>query len=394
MKTDEMQLTRMLAFVAILAGCGQYEAHAVDEMSTRLGHTSHCGADPQDSASLSYTVSEREIFVNHQQSRRSGHMGHALVDAGKGRILDFYSNCDGERVGGHSGYGWMEYKISTDWGRTWGASRPLPYSRKMFKEGKHTALCEKAVRTQDGRIVLFFQVTDSSKPISCEPWSEPTYVVSTDGGETWSEASPTGADPGRIYDALADGNDILFITQANDARKTFLGNRPEHVYKLWKSANGGPFVSTVLPFDAQGKGYGAMEFGLDGSLIAYVYDSKREDAPEYAMSHDRGKTWSEPRRARTVKKIRNPQLRRIGNDWFMAGRNGGKGDGLVLYHSSDGITWDEGQKIDQRPTKSGTGYYSNLLPICEPGCLPRLLLQYSHVYDKNRVNIAHRWITP
>lgn len=341
---------------------------------------------------VEFGVSEREIFVDHSRNGRSGHMGHALVDAGGGRILDFYSNCDGERCGGHSGFGWMEYRISDDYGRTFGPARVLEYSRRLYEEGKHTALCEKAVRDPDGRILLFFQVTDATKPICCEPWSEPTVAVSVDRGETFSDGVGTGADPGRIYDAVCDGRDVYFITQANDARKSFLGNASNHVYKVWKG-NVGAFKPTALPIDAMGKGYGALAFGKDGSLIAYVYDSNREECPEYTVSNDRGKTWSAPRRTYLANRIRNPQLRRIGDAWLLAGRNGDRGDGIVLYTSVDGIHWDRGEMLDRRPPDGGTGYYSNLLPVFEPGCEPRVLLQYSHVYSTNRVNIAHRWIT-
>ena len=337
-----------------------------------------------------FTVSEREIFVDHQRNHRSGHMGHALVDAGKGRILDFNSNCDGDRLGGHSGYGWMEYRISDDYGRTWGAPRTLPYSRRLFEEGKHTALCEKAVKAPDGRIILFFQITDASQEICCEPWSAPTMAVSTDNGETFSDGIPTGAEAGRIYDAVADAKGVYFLIQANEH---FLGTRPEHVYKVYRSDAGGPFVPTTLPIDAKGKGYGALEVASDGSLIAYIYDSRREDALEYTISRDRGKTWSAPARSRVAKLIRNPQVRRLGDVWFLIGRNGGSGDGLVLYSSEDGINWDGGHQIDRRPPGGGTGYYGCLLPIHEPGCAPRMLMQYSHVYSLHRVNIAHRTIT-
>lgn len=136
-----------------------------------------------------------------------------------------------------------------------------------------------------------------------------------------------------------------------------------------------------------------MEFAKDGSLIVYVYDSAHEDQIEYVISRDRGLTWSAPARSRVAKLIRNPQVRRLGDVWFMTGRNGGVSDGLVLYSSDDGIHWDEGRMIDRRPPKGGYGYYSCLLPVFEPGQSPRMLLQYSHVYSANRVNIAHRWIT-
>lgn len=337
-----------------------------------------------------FTVSDREIYVNHEKAQRSGHMGHALIDAGKGRILDFNSNCDGKRCGGHSGWGWMEYRISGDYGRTWGAPRVLPYSKRMFDEGRHTALCEKGVKAPDGRIILFFQITDCREEICCEPWSAPTMAVSADGGETFSDGVPTGAEPGRIYDAVADDKGVYFLIQANEH---FLGARPEHVYKVYRSDAGGPFVPATLPIDARGKGYGAMEFTAKGELIAYVYDSRREDMLTYTISRDRGRTWSAPAQSRVAKLIRNPQVRRLGDVWFMIGRNGGAGDGLVLYSSEDGLRWDDGIKVDCRPPKTGTGYYGCLLPILEPGCAPRMLVQYSHVYSAHRVNVAHRTIS-
>jgi len=338
-----------------------------------------------------FSISAREIFVDHQAQKRSGHMGHAMVDCGKGRILDFYSNVDYDRVDGHSGYGWMEYKISEDYGKTFGEARVLPYSMRLYREGKHTALCEKAVKAPDGRIFLFFQITDASLPIACEPWSPPTMAVSDDNGETFTDGMDIGADCGRIYDAIADDRYVYFLMEANEH---FLGTSPEHVYKIYRlGMKENAFTSFTLPIDAMGKGYGALGLYKDGSIIAYAYDSNRECEPEYTVSRDCGESWSEPKRAFTDKRIRNPQLQRVDEDWFLIGRNGGDGDGLVLYHSADGISWEEGITVDTRPAGEGCGYYSNMLPIAEPGQPKRILMQYSHVYHKNRVNIAHRWIT-
>ena len=82
-----------------------------------------------------FTVSDGEVWRDNESVGRSGHMGHALVDCGNGRILDFTSNCAGmERVTGHSGYGWMEYRISDDYGKTFGPVRILPCSKKMYEE--------------------------------------------------------------------------------------------------------------------------------------------------------------------------------------------------------------------------------------------------------------------
>ena len=340
-----------------------------------------------------FTVSDGEVWRDNESVGRSGHMGHALVDCGNGRILDFASNCAGmERVSGHSGYGWMEYRISDDYGKTFGPVRVLPCSKKMYEEGRHTALCEKAVRAPDGRIVLFFQITDTSRPICCEPWFEPLMAVSSDNGETFSAFMPTGADAGRIYDAVCDDKYIYFIMLANP---NFLGSKPEHVYKVYRAGADLKFTPSVLPIDAQGRGYGALEFAADGALHAYAYNSKCETEMDYTVSRDRGVTWSSPGKSRAALKIRNPQIRRLDDVWFLIGRNGGfgKGDALAFYSSPDGINWDAGVKLDVRPDGTGTGYYGCMLPIHEPGKPPRMLMQYSRPYRGSCVNVMHRTIT-
>ena len=340
-----------------------------------------------------FVVSAGEVWRDNERVGRSGHMGHALVDCGNGRILDFTSNCAGmERVTGHSGYGWMEYRISDDYGKTFGSVRVLPCSRRMYDEGRHTALCEKGVRTPDGRIVLFFQITDASRPISCEPWSEPLMAVSDDGGETFSDFMPTGADAGRIYDAVCDDKYVYFIMQSNP---NFPGTKPEHLYKVYRSGGDLKFTPHVLPIDPVGRGYGALAFAEDGTLHAYAYNSRNETEMDLTTSRDRGETWSAPRTSHVALKIRNPQIRRLGGTWFLIGRNGGfgKGDALAFYTSPDGVNWDGGVKLDIRPDGTGTGYYGCLLPIVEPGRSPRMLMQYSRPYKRNCVNVIHRTIT-
>ena len=342
-------------------------------------------------AGKKFVVSESECWRDNKSVGRSGHMGHALIDCGGGRILDFASNCAGkERLSGHSGYGWMEYRVSKDYGKTFGPVRVLPCSKRMYEEGKHTALCEKGVRAPDGRIVLFFQITDPSYPVCCEPWSPPLMAVSEDGGETFSDFMPTGADAGRIYDAVCDDKYIYFIMLSNPH---FLGSKPEHVYKVYRAGRDLKFSPSVLPIDAMGRGYGALEFAADGALHAYAYNSKCETEMDCAISRDRGVTWSAPCRSRVALKIRNPQVRRLDDVWFLIGRNGGGGDALVFYSSPDGVNWDGGVRLDVRPPGTGTGYYGCMLPIHEPGCPPRMLMQYSRPYLGSCVNAMHRTIT-
>ncbi len=106
------------------------------------------------------------LFVDHSQTGRSGHLGHALVEYEDGKILAFYPNCSDDNRG-HSALGWMAYKRSEDGGETWSDPEVLAYTKNLFDEGqtsnlatrRHSAFGEKAVLTDDGEIVLFFLVS-------------------------------------------------------------------------------------------------------------------------------------------------------------------------------------------------------------------------------------------
>ena len=337
--------------------------------------------------SASYTYTRPEVFVDHEAQKRSGHMGHALVGDGRGNILAFYSNCDYDRVHGHSGYGWMEYKKSGDFGESWSEKQILPYSMEVFRQGQHTALCEKALLTQNGEIICLFQITDASRPISCVPFDKPTFVVSRDGGESWTEAGTAAEREGRIYDAKTFGAHSQFLMHRND---DFIGSRPEHDFALYEwdaPSSAFRFVST-LPGNSIGKGYCCMEYASDGTLYAYTYDALEEYRMPRYVSTDFGATWESAGTGYFDKKIRNPQLVRTDFGWFMHGRNGDRGDGLVIYHSDDGLGWEKGEVIITRPCP-GVGYYSNNLYIPEKRSV---LIQFSHVYNMNRVNIMHMFI--
>lgn len=67
-----------------------------------------------------YTVEiePAELYVDNQSRGRSGHMSHALAEFAPGCIIGFNSNCSALRWGGHSPYGWIEYRISRDAGKT------------------------------------------------------------------------------------------------------------------------------------------------------------------------------------------------------------------------------------------------------------------------------------
>ena len=75
------------------------------------------------------------LFVDHAANNRSGHLGHALVQCENGDILAFYPNCSDDG-GGHSAVGWMEYKRSRDFGKTWEPPMIYTYSKQYFQLGK------------------------------------------------------------------------------------------------------------------------------------------------------------------------------------------------------------------------------------------------------------------
>ena len=353
------------------------------------------------------------LFVDNSPEGRSGHLGHALVEYEDSKILAFYPNCSAEIHNlkkpskGHSARGWMEYKRSKDGGKTWSDRNVLAYSKDLFDTGqsgdtrkKLSAFAEKSVRTDKGEIVVFFLVCDITTNVIWRQFQVPTYIRSLDGGHTWSDPSALCSNRGRVYDARYYDGEILVLYFKNDNEINFLGNKPEHVYELYVSRDGGrTFVKrSELPFDTIGKSYGTMEMLDSGSIVVYVYNSNAEHTMDYLISEDAGRTWSEPKIAHFQKRIRNGHMASLNGCYFMHGRSAflqGKKEQkghLVLYASRDGIVWDDGVYLKMR--EEGIAAYSNSIVV---GSLNsnkpnRLLIQASHAYEQNLTNVYHWWI--
>lgn len=337
-------------------------------------------------------------FVNHELEGRSGHLGHALVEYGPNELLAFYPNCSGEHNRGHSAVGWMEFKRSTDGGLSWSDGEAFPYSKHVFdaEEGR-AVMSEKAVRTADGDILVINLECDISESAKWRPYGVPTFVRSPDGGKTWSEPDEVTTERGRVYDAVTDTGDIFVLEFENDAEDTWYGTKPEHAYGLHVSTDDGESFSrrSELPFETDRRGYGALQFIDDGSLIAYVYHLNDERHLEYTRSPDRGQTWGPVHRTQVSKKIRNPQITRFRGRYFLHGRSGNYGYGkgnFVLYTSENGIDWDSGTYLRMKEARAGA--YSNNLVVgaLNPDRENRLLIQASHAYEKSKTNIVHWWI--
>lgn len=350
------------------------------------------------------TPNEGILFVDHSKVGLSGHLGHALVEYAPGKILAFYPKCFCMgKNNGHSGDGWMEYKRSEDGGRTWSEPVALEYSKQAFDSGTgHTVMCEKAVCTNEGDILLF-NLESISSGYFWEPLAVPTFLRSSDNGITWSDAEPIGSEAGRFSDVLYHQGVIYVLKFCNDCKVFFCGNKPEHHYELHVSEDQGRTFTcrSVLPFDAMDHGYGTLAFLSDTELIAYVYNNLDECRPDYVISRDAGKIWEAPQATFLAKQIRNPQMAAFKDGFVMHGRSGNRGEGeimghFVLYLSGDGIHWDEGRYLQMRTATEGEGLgaYSNNLIVHDPNGGPeRLLIQASHAYWKEMTNIYHWWLT-
>ena len=86
-----------------------------------------------------------EIYEDNEKRRRSGHMSHAMAEFAPNTFIDFNSNCSAVLWNGHMPYGWVEYRISEDAGKTYSDIYTLQYSMDEFLDGVTMISVEKAV---------------------------------------------------------------------------------------------------------------------------------------------------------------------------------------------------------------------------------------------------------
>lgn len=339
------------------------------------------------------------LFADLQKEGRTGHMGHALVEYAPGQILAFYPNCSAEdrRWKGHSGFGWMEFKRSEDGGETWSEPIVEPHSKALYDEmNGRTFMCEKAVSTDKGRIILFYLQCDMrTNGHIWEPYFEPYYSFSEDGGKSFSPLHMFAHESGRIYDAIYHKGKVFVMFFAN-GEVPGIAHHLEHELRLYVSEDDGETfqLRSVIPFQSTiNCYYGTMCFTPEENLIVYTYDEKDEHNLKYIVSHDYGCTWEINRRAFFARRMRNPQLAYFHGRYFMHGRSGSMGSvpgHFILYSSTDGVNWDDGQFLRMR--SAGFGAYSNNLLVHMPDGRERLMIQTSHAYFENNTNTIMFWI--
>ncbi len=338
------------------------------------------------------TLEEPTVYVDNEKRGRSGHMTHALAEFAPGQFINFNSSCSNVRLYGHSAFGFVEYRISRDSGKTYSDVYELEYSKKTLMDGLYSISVEKAVACKNGRLVAFCLRNTQVDPVCCEPWISPMYIVSDDQGESWSQPKELSPYEGRPYDALYHDGSIYVLHYCNPH---FLGTKPEHVYRIYKSDDDGEsfYEHSVIPFDTTRRGYGSIIFDEKGILHAYAYNEGDECHMDHAVSSDCGKTWSVLEPCFLAHGIRNPQTGFVDGVFVLHGR-AKEVEGFVLYTSEDATNWDEGCMLINK--KGGGAYYSNNLTLRdENGSF--LLVQFSHPYaepattpyELSQVNVMH-----
>jgi len=338
----------------------------------------------------SLKLSEPILYIDNEARGRSGHMGHPMLNLGNGRIMDFNSNVSAVRCDGHSGFGWMEYRISEDYGDTFGDFNIVPYTKEILLDGMYSAIIEAAVACDNGAIVAVCNMFSQENSVCCNPYGIPTFIRSRDMGKTWEAAKSLSNYEGRVYNARYHNGKIYVLEFCN---REVVGETDSDVYRIFCSSDNGESFHElcVVPFNStKGRFYGTMQFDNDGNFIVYTYNEKCETELDYAISKDGGNTWSETGVCYLAKKIRNPQVAILDGQFILHGREAGDINAFVLYTSEDGIVWDEGHRIvDYHPA---TSFYSNNVIVNKNG-KNKLLVQYSQTYKESCcVNIYHIWI--
>ena len=340
-------------------------------------------------------IGEPELYIDNKARKRSGHMCHAMIEYRPGKIIDFNSNCSTVRLQGHAAYGWVEYRYSDDYGKTWSEPHDLPYSRQEFFDGNYTISIEKGVCC-NGVITLFALRNTQFSAICCEPWKTAMVLQSHDFGKTWTDPYELCEFEGRVYDAAVHDGVIYAMIFCNP---NHVGKTPEHLYRLYTSRdNGKSFqLASVIDIENIGHAYGALQFRDDGSLIAYANDIGNGFLLSESISYDLGKTWKRLPDAVLPEGIRNVQVSRLGPGYVMHGRafrNASWGKGLIVYTSKNAVNWDDGILLEPEKTSC---YYSGNLRLVKPDGSETLLVQYSDIYGDTfenaaAVNIMHMFL--
>lgn len=351
------------------------------------------------------------LFVNHETTGRSGHVGNVVTECPNGDILAFYMNSSGILWGGHGAAGWTEYKRSTDGGKTWSEASIFAYSKKIWEENDsiveaydfnsyYTAYVTSVIAAPNGNLVAF--VSQRLPILPVEKQRKPVYLISKDNGYTWGE--PKLVDEKASFEevTILHSDAGAFVHEGN-IYAVFIGGGSndynEGKYTFYRSEDNGNTFKRIsedlFAGTSSGKHVSANVLD-DGSFIIYSFNPNDEHNLPYVISKDKGLTWSEVRYTYMEKRMRNAQVsEKIGDYYFMTGRSGNSGDDpscLVLYASKDGINWDRGLFLNKVQIGLDSYTANEVIGKYNLDTPKRLLIQSSIGYNGLSTNVAHWWV--
>lgn len=212
-----------------------------------------------------------------------------LVTLGNGEIVNFYRFEEGVE-GGHIGNnGKIVQRRSLDNGKTWGSEIDV-YSDEFDDRNIRGGLIKEDV------IILFFRRYDAEIKSSVDL----NYIISKDGGTSWSQATRINIDTNIAYEVwidnitdLGNGKFLLPIHGVSYCEIRFLEYQNDNIiisdpnFK-WNYLNQNDFQIDEPVFTFLG----------DGRIIGLFRDESKAEVSNYfeVYSEDYGLTWTEPKR--------------------------------------------------------------------------------------------------
>ena len=317
--------------------------------------------------------------LEHDAPGRNSHGGPVCLEYSNDHIVAFNTN-----TSDHNLDGWSEYAVSRDGGRSWDMYNRFPYSFEAYvRDLSRPAWVEEGLVTEKGTVVLFItHFEDGTRSMS-------GFMRSFDQGASWTNyESLDGSFVGYPVSTAVDGSTNYIVLDSV--------NRGAHV--LYVSTDDGRSWQkrSTLPLQDE-KWYGALTLMENGGLLAGAYDSDDEYHFYYCISTDQGRSWSEQRKARVDKKVRDPELAYLGGRYYLHGRSGSYGEGddrFVLYQSTDGENWGSGLIVSS-DEEGPDGYSANCRIHTYDDDVPdELMVQYSIIYKGRDTNEYVFFIKP
>ena len=222
----------------------------------------------------------RQVVVDREPGQYLGHPTTVLLDDGR-TLLAVYPRGHGE--------GAIQFKRSTDGGRTWSARLPVPANWATSRE---TPTIHRVVDARGTKRLILFS---GLYPIRMS--------VSEDDGVSWSALAPIGDFGGIVamasVERLANGDYMALFH--DDGRFIAGGGRKSGPFIVYKtlSHDGGLHWDAPVAI-ASRPDIDLCEPGLlrspDGKrLVVLLRENRRVQPSQVITSHDEGVTWSAPR---------------------------------------------------------------------------------------------------